>query len=59
MPDLAPAFDAIPVTVWRDAPPEADAIPEPEHRLPSGWWLLPSVICGAAVWVTVAWAIFA
>ncbi|MGC9446687.1 hypothetical protein [Cereibacter johrii] len=40
------------------APPEADEIPEPENRLPSGWWLLPSVLCGGAFWVAIGMLIF-
>lgn len=26
-------------------------------RLPAGWWLLPAVICGAAGWVVIIWAV--
>lgn len=59
MPDLAPAFDTIPASLFRTAPPDADALPEPERRMPSGWWLLPSVICGGAIYGLLMWAIFA
>ncbi|RHZ91132.1 hypothetical protein D1114_20895 [Cereibacter sphaeroides] len=38
---------------------DAEETAEFDRLLPSGWWLLPSVICGTAVWATIAWAIFA
>jgi hypothetical protein len=30
----------------------------PEFRMPPGWWLLPSVIGGAAGWIMVISAVF-
>ena len=30
----------------------------PEFRMPPGWWLLPAVIGGTAVWAMVISAIF-
>ncbi|RHZ96484.1 hypothetical protein D1114_07180 [Cereibacter sphaeroides] len=59
MPDLIPSFASIPLTVWRDAPPEADALPEPEHRLMPGWWLFPATVCGCAIWAAIIRAILA
>ncbi|ABA79199.1 hypothetical protein GQF56_07015 [Rhodobacter sphaeroides] len=52
------AFSAPYPVLAATAPPEADEIPEPENRLPSGWWLLPSVLCGGAFWVAIGMLIF-
>lgn len=30
-------------------------IPDHPRPLPSGWWIAPSVIAGAACWVAIAW----
>lgn len=27
----------------------------PERRLPPGWWIVPAMACGLAVWLTLAW----
>ncbi|MBO4168130.1 hypothetical protein ORIO_10290 [Cereibacter azotoformans] len=40
------------------APAEADEIADPEGKLPSGWWLLPAVICGVCMWVAIGMLIF-
>ncbi|MGP3697149.1 hypothetical protein [Rhodobacter sp. NSM] len=40
------------------APAEADEIADPENRLPSGWWLIPAVVCGACLWVAIGMMIF-
>ena len=26
--------------------------------MPKGWWLLPSVICGSAMWAYGGWAVY-
>ncbi len=39
---------------------DASANPAPRFdRLPSGWWLVPSVVAGLAIYGLIAWAICA
>ncbi|MCE6952954.1 hypothetical protein LAZ40_23195 [Cereibacter sphaeroides] len=40
------------------APAEAEELPDAEGRLPSGWWLLPSVIGGCGFWVALGFMLF-
>ena len=35
-------------------PAPAETLAEDEPRLPSGWWLLPSVVIGAGMWAGLA-----
>jgi hypothetical protein len=32
--------------------------PEVEIRVPAGWWLLPSILAGAGIWVAGLTALF-
>lgn len=38
-------------TAWRDQARHVS-------RLPSGWWLLPSMSLGAVIWLAIGWAVW-